>query len=254
MVMMNNDYNMIKLAEVDSTNEYAKKIAKAGAKHFTVVIAEKQSAGKGRLGRRFLSHAGTGIFMSIVLRPDIEPEVASRLTLVAAVAVRRVLNNICQLETAIKWPNDLVSDGKKVCGILTEMSTEMGRVKYVILGVGINVSNESFEDELSDVATSIFMLTGKRYDKETIIEAVLKEFLLYYEKFLITGDLSCIKRGYDSCLVNKDKMVKIINGNTVLQGICRGVGNAGELLVENEKGMEKIISGEVSVRGVYGYV
>lgn len=255
MIMIKNgNYNIIELEEVESTNTYAKDIAKDGAKHGTVIIADKQSAGKGRLGRSFTSPAGKGIFMSIVLRPDIEADVASRLTLVAAVAVRRAIKKVCGLETGIKWPNDIVADGKKVCGILTEMATELEKVKYVILGIGVNVLNESFEEELSNVATSIYMLTGKKYDKELFVQEILSEFTICYDKFIEIKDLTGIKQDYDACLVNIHKTVKVINGNTVFEGICRGIGNEGELLVETGKGVQKIISGEVSVRGVYGYV
>jgi biotin-[acetyl-CoA-carboxylase] ligase BirA-like protein len=167
-----NHYNIIDLDNTDSTNEYAKRLAREnflyGNVDKTVIIAESQSAGKGRLGRSFLSENGKGIFMSILLRPgpDMSPEQASGLTLVAAVALHEAILNVCGLETGIKWPNDIVADGKKLCGVLTEMSVDGSGVKFVVVGIGLNVSNEMFDKELSKLATSLYLLTGKIYDKD----------------------------------------------------------------------------------------
>ena len=264
-MMMDNiqeKYSFVRLEDVDSTNEYAKKLARDGARHGTVVLARRQSAGKGRLGRGFESSEDKGIFMSIILKPHIEPMAASRLTLVAAVAVREAIKNICDLECGIKWPNDIVADGKKVSGILTEMSTENGNIRYVIAGIGVNVLNESFSAELSQVATSIQMLTGKAYDKEILMSEIIKLFDHYYEEYIKLGSLTAIKHDYDKHLTNMDNYVKVLDsvaGDTVLEGICRGIDSEGNLLVEIEsedgnKRIETVVSGEVSVRGVYGYV
>ena len=257
-------YNIIDLDKIDSTNEYAKRAAKNGAEHWTVIRAKEQSAGKGRLGRTFMSEENAGIYMSILLKPDITPDMASRLTLVAAVAVRKALLRICKLECFIKWPNDIVADGRKVCGILTEMSTAQGRINYVVVGIGVNVTNKFFEEELSQVATSVYMLTGKEYDKDVLSEAILMEFEDYYKKYTEAGGMKAIKPEYDKYLGNIDKEVRVIDGSREIRGICRGIGEDGELLVEvkdNQSGenneaphIEKIISGEVSLRGVYGYV
>lgn len=262
MDIENDKYNIIRLEEIDSTNEYAKRIAKTGAKHGTIVLARKQSAGKGRLGRGFESNEDKGIFMSMILRPDIEPIAAARLTLVAAAAVRQAIKQVCSLECDIKWPNDIVADGRKVCGILTEMSTENGNIKYVIVGIGINVTNELFKEELSQVATSILMLTGKIYDREVLMWKIINQFDRYYEAYVRLGNLTAIKDDYDKYLVNIDRQVRVVDctgGRAVLEGICRGIDEEGNLLIETEsedgsRRVEKIVSGEVSVRGVYGYV
>ncbi len=140
--------------EQASTNQTAKMMAEAGAKHGTLVIAERQTMGKGRRGRIWHSPAGSGIWMSMVLRPNIAPSNASMLTLVAAMAVYDVLST--RIESCrIKWPNDLVLDGRKVCGILTEMSAEFDAVHYVVIGIGINVNTESFPKDIASVATSM---------------------------------------------------------------------------------------------------
>lgn len=257
-MMREDKYNVIKLDETDSTNEYAKKLAKSGASHGTVVVARKQSEGKGRLGRSFESKEDKGIYMSIIQRPDMEPLEASRLTLIAAVAVREALAKTCQLQCDIKWPNDIVVEGKKVCGILTEMSTENGRVKYVVVGIGVNVSNKEFGVELSHIATSVYMETGRHYDIDKLISEIINKYDAYYEKYMKAGDLSVIKDDYQRYLVNIGKTVRVLNQISI-EGICIGIDDEGDLLVEVEredgsKYIEKVISGEVSVRGVYGYV
>lgn len=251
-----NRYSIINLSETDSTNEYAKRIAREDASDKTVIIAEYQSAGKGRLGRNFFSEKGKGIFMSIILRTDLTPEQAGGLTLVTAVAVYQAILNVCGINTGIKWPNDIVADGKKLCGILTEMSTffDGSGVKFVVVGIGINVLNEVFDAELSKLATSLYMLTGRSFSKEKLIEDILKQFDTYYEKYLEVRNLSVIRNIYDENLIHTGKHVKVVNGDKVLQGVCKGINEKGHLLVETDEDTEEIISGEISVRGVYGYV
>ena len=162
------------------------------------------------------------------------------------------------MQCDIKWPNDIVSEGKKICGILTEMSTENGRVKYVVVGICVNVANERFDEELSHIATSVFMQTGQHYNNDKLISEIISKYDGYYEKYMKAGDLSVIKDDYQRYLVNIDKTVRVLN-QTSLEGICRGIDDEGNLLVEVEREdgseyIEKVISGEVSVRGVYGYV
>ncbi len=253
--MAQNEYNIIKLLETESTNEYAKKLGRDGALHGTVVTADSQSAGKGRLGRSFNSEKDKGIYMSILLRPEISPAMASGLTLVAAVAVHDAMMKVCGIDVGIKWPNDIVYDGKKLCGILTEMSVMSSEgVRYVVVGIGVNVLNESFVEGLLDVATSLFMITGKRFSKELLIDAILEEFNAYYHKYIEDGNLSKIVDYYNKNLIHTGQMIKGINGNDIYKGICHGIDDTGALLVEVDDDVKRIISGEISVRGVYGYV
>ena len=247
-------YRMIHLSETDSTNEYAKRLARDGAEDRTVIIADSQSAGKGRLGRSFDSRKGKGVFMSILIRPHITLEQVSRLTLVAAVAVYEAIEKFCGLKTGIKWPNDIVVDGKKLCGILTEMSADSTGVKYVVVGIGVNVLNESFSEELSDLATSIYMCTGKKCSIEELIDVILECFEKYYVKYLSVGTLTVIRDIYDANLIHTNCTIKAINCNEVIQGVCKGIGNEGQLLIDTGEEIKEIISGEISVRGVYGYV
>ena len=149
------------LDEVDSTNDEAKRLAEAGAVHGTLILAKKQTAGKGRRGRSFESREGDGLFMSLLIRADLAPERASMLTLVMGMAVTKALEELTGLHPQIKWPNDVVISGKKICGILTEMSMQMDCINYLVLGVGVNIHNRDFSDELSDRATSVHIEQGK---------------------------------------------------------------------------------------------
>lgn len=241
--------------EVDSTNNVAKKMAEEGAPHGRLVIAEIQNAGKGRRGRSWSSPKGTGIWMTFILRPQINPQAASMLTLVAAMAVRKAVYAETGLETMIKWPNDIVANGKKICGILTEMSAEPEWINYVVVGIGVNANTESFPEEISSVASSLFIETGKKVDRSRLVAAFGNAFEEYYNQFMKKGNLELLTDEYNSFLANYDNQVKILEPAGEYTGISRGINHFGELLVTDMDGRERIVrSGEVSVRGVYGYV
>lgn len=239
---------------IDSTNTEAKRLAEEGAEDGTLVLADQQTSGKGRRGRSFSSRSGIGIYMTLLLRPDILPGQASMLTLVAAMAVAKGLEQATQVKSQIKWPNDIILSGKKVCGILTEMSAQIEYINYVVVGIGINVSNEKFEEEIADVATSLYIETGKKYKRADIVEAIMEQFEIYYQKYLETGDLSNIMEAYNEQLINRGQKVCVLDPKGSYEGIARGITATGELIVETEEGEKQISSGEVSVRGVYGYV
>ena len=153
--------------ETDSTNEWCKRMSKEDAKHGTLAVAEFQSAGKGRLGRRWTAPEGSSVMMSILLRPEFEPQYASMLTLVMGLSVAQAVKEL-DVEVSIKWPNDVVVSRKKICGILTEMGLENGKIREVIIGIGINVNLEEIQDDLKDKATSLYLETGKKYDLSLI--------------------------------------------------------------------------------------
>ena len=142
--------------ETDSTNEWCKRMSKEGAEHGTLAVAEFQSAGKGRLGRRWTAPEGSSVMMSILLRPEFEPQYASMLTLVMGLSVAQAVKEL-DVEVSIKWPNDVVVSRKKICGILTEMGLENGKIREVIIGIGINVNLEEIQDDLKDKATSLYL-------------------------------------------------------------------------------------------------
>lgn len=241
--------------EVDSTNIRARKLAEEGAPHGTLVVADSQTAGKGRRGRSWTSPKGFGIWMSLVLRPPIRPVEASMLTLVAGMAVVKGIRRTTDLNAMIKWPNDVVLSGKKICGILTEMSTEEENIRYVITGIGINVNMCSFPDEIGEKATSLKKELGKEVKRSYVIAAVAEAFEEYYEIFLRTCDMSGLIDEYHKALVNLEKQVTVLKPQDQYQGKALGIDCEGSLLVEREDGVvEAVISGEVSVRGIYGYV
>lgn len=249
------------LEQVDSTNTRAKQLAELGEPEGTLVVAEEQTAGKGRRGRGWASEPGIGIWMSLILRPRLKPQQAASVTLVAAMAVAKGIRECCELETGIKWPNDVVIHGKKVCGILTETSSEPDYIHYAVPGIGINANTKSFPEELADRATSIYLETGRKTDRNALIAAVMNAFTDYYRKYMETGDLSLLLEEYDQMLVNKDQEVLVLYGmaeeadpKKMQKGIARGITSSGALLVDTDEGMKEIVSGEVSVRGVYGYV
>lgn len=238
----------------DSTNIQAKRLAEEGMPHGTLVIAGCQKSGKGRRGRGWESPKHDGIFMTLLLRPSFPPAKASMLTLVAAMAVAKAVRIKTGLFAEIKWPNDIVINGKKICGILTELNTEIDTIHYVITGIGINVSNQKFEKEIAPVATSLMLESGKEIHRAGLIEEVLEQYEFYYNKFCQTTDLSEWKEEYNEYLVNRNKPVKVLDPKEPFTGIAKGINEQGELLVETEGQILAVSSGEVSVRGIYGYV
>ena len=241
--------------EIDSTNNRAKALGEAGGADGTLFVAETQTAGKGRRGRCWQSPAGSSISMSILLRPVMNPSDAPMLTLVMAYAATKALREKTELDIGIKWPNDLVVSGKKKSGILTEMSAEIDYINHVVIGVGINVNQDTFPDDIKETASSLKMELGKRIKRSGLIAAVMKIFEKYYEIFQETEDLSGLQELYNSMLVNRDQEVKVLEPGNEYKAHAIGINQTGELIVRTPDGKEKeIYAGEVSVRGVYGYV
>ncbi len=239
---------------VDSTNTWAKVLAEEGAPHGTVVLADEQTAGKGRRGRVWENPKGVNLAFTYLLRPQFLPESAPMLTLVMGLSVAQVCREY-GLDAWIKWPNDVVVNKKKICGILTEMSAQIDYVNYVVIGTGINVNQRSIPKELQDRATSFYMETGKSFSRAQMAASVMETFEKNYEIFLQTCDLSLLMDDYNRILVNNQQKVKVLDLQQEFTGIAQGITPKGELLVTKEnKETVKIMAGEVSVRGFYGYV
>ena len=239
--------------ETDSTNLWIKRLAKEGAPEGTLALAEFQSAGRGRLGRSWEVPEGTSVMMSILLRPKFEPQYAPTLTLVMGMAVAKAVKNL-GFDVSIKWPNDVVVSHKKICGILTEMGVRDGKIDYAVIGVGINVNIREFPEEMADKATSLYLESGKEFDRSQIPGLVMEAFEEYYEKFAATCDLSGLKEEYESILANYNQPVRVL-AKEPYEGVARGITDGGELLVEKTDGTIATVSaGEVSVRGLYSYV
>lgn len=238
----------------DSTNTQAKSLGEGDAPHGTLVVADKQESGRGRRGRGWESPAGNGIWMTLLLKPEINPMNASMLTLVMAMAAVKGIERIADMPVKIKWPNDIVINGKKVCGILTEMSAQLDYVNHIVIGIGINVHNEEFPEEIRDVATSIYKETGKHINRAMLIEAIWEEFEYYYDLYVETEDLSKIVKEYNTYLINRNEKVRVLDPKESYEGKAMGITERGELIVDTWEARRLVSAGEVSVRGVYGYV
>ena len=240
---------------IDSTNTKAQELAEKGYPSGTLVVADKQESGKGRRGRSWVSPSGTGIFMTLMIKPDINPNNASMLTLVAALAVAKAITSVTGEEAMIKWPNDIVVNSKKVCGILTEMNAQFDYINHIVVGIGINVHNESFPEEINQMASSLMIEAGgKRFHRAQIIAETMSYFEQYYDTFLKTQDLSALVREYDELLVNRNKSVRVLDPKEPFDGKAMGITPKGELIVDTWESRKLVSSGEVSVRGIYGYV
>lgn len=239
---------------IDSTNVRAKQLAEEGYPNGTLVVADQQTAGRGRRGRAWESPKGNSIFMTFLLKPEISPNNASMITLVAALAIAKAISEITGEEAKIKWPNDIVVNGKKVCGILTEMSAQFDYINHIVVGIGINVNTEQFPEEIEHMATSLKLEYQKNFQRANIIESVLEHFEEEYEKYLETQDLSALVNDYNRLLVNKGNVVKVLDPKEPFEGKAMGITPTGELIVDTWESRKLVSSGEVSVRGIYGYV
>ena len=243
--------------ETDSTNIRAKNLALQGASHGTLVVAESQTQGRGRRGRVWESLQGDSIYMTIILRPSISPSKASMLTLVMAYSVAESLKELYGEKSGniqIKWPNDIVCNKKKVTGILTEMSAEVDQINYVIIGVGLNLNFTEIPEELKEKATSLFLETGIKQERNQVIAKIMEHFEKDYENFFQSGNLKFLQEDYEKLLVNKDAQVRVLDAKGDYEGIARGINEEGELLIEKDGRIIPVYAGEVSVRGIYGYV
>ena len=240
--------------ETDSTNEWIKRLSQNGAPHGTLAVTEFQLAGKGRLGRSWQAGAGSSVMMSLLLRPDFEPQNASMLTLVMGISVAQAIEKL-GIDVSIKWPNDVVVSRKKICGVLTEMRLDGMKIRDVIIGTGINVDQEYIEQDLQDKATSLYLETGKHYERTDLISLVMEAFEENYEKFIQTCDLSAMLNEYNRLLANRDQQVRILDQKEPWEGTAMGIHEQGELLVKDREDRIRIVrAGEVSVRGLYSYV
>ncbi len=249
--------NIIYFDCIASTNTYAKKAAEEPFVEGTVVIADEQTAGRGRLGRQWISTKGKGIWMSIMLKPDILPADAPKLTIAAAYAVSKALWSCCQLEARIKWPNDIVTGGKKLCGILTEMSAEADEIKSVIVGIGINANleHEDFGPEVSSIATSISLEKGSAVSRKALVASVINEFEEVYEVFAREGSIKPLLDEYKSKSAVLGKEIRVISKKEEIIGLAVDISEEGYLVVKLGDGtIREIMSGEVSVRGLCGYI
>lgn len=236
---------------VDSTNRVAKALAHHGAAEGTIVVAEEQHNGKGRFDRKFFSPRGKGIWFSIILRPNFSPHEAPQFTLMAAVAIAEAMKRF-NLKPEIKWPNDILFEGRKIVGILTEMTCELGRINYVVIGVGINVniSRDEFPEELRDIAASLLEMNGEEISRVEFFRTVLEEFDKIYRQVNNSGfdEVFARWREYNITLGKKVLVNSAINDGESFTGEAVDLTAEGALIVETEEGRRMVYSGDVSIR------
>lgn len=231
---------------ISSTNDLAKELGAQGAPEGALVVAEAQSAGRGRLGRSWQSPPGVGLYVSLLLRPPLPPEEMPQITLTTAVAGVRALKRTAGLTPEIKWPNDLLLHGKKAGGILTEMETESDRIRYLVLGWGLNVNNPDFPPELISTATSLRLATGRTFSRVAILRAWLEELESLYERFL-AGDFPRILQEWKQHAVTLGREVEVLQGARRLRGQAVDVDGDGALLLKQPSGeIIRVTSGEIA--------
>ncbi|MFJ7975319.1 biotin--[acetyl-CoA-carboxylase] ligase [Peribacillus sp. NPDC096379] len=234
---------------VDSTQKIANRLANGGAAEGTIVIAEEQTLGKGRLSRNWHSPKFTGIWMSLILRPKIPFHEAPQLTLLAAVAVAQAIEDVTDLSPEIKWPNDLLIKGKKVTGILTELQAESDRIHSVIVGIGVNVNQKlsDFPEELQNTATSLFIESGKSISRSTLIQQILRNMEKLYSTYLKHG-FNPVKLLWESYAVSLGKELKATTVNETIIGKALGITDSGVLLLEDKTGkVHHIYSADITI-------
>lgn len=233
------------LEEAASTNDLAKALGARGAPEGTLVAAEAQSAGRGRLGRDWLSPPGLGLYVSLVLRPTLPPTELPQITLTTAVAVVRALQRAAGASPGIKWPNDLILGGKKLGGILTEMETESDRIRYLVVGLGLNLNNPDFPPELAETATSLFRERGRSCKRVPVLQSWLEEFEGLYERFL-AGKFPEILAEWREHSVTLGRQVTVTQGTRQVTGLAREVAPDGALILETASGeVLRVSSGEI---------
>jgi len=236
--------------QVGSTNTVAKELAETGAPEGTVVVAEQQGAGRGRLERHFFSPYGRGIWFSFILRPEFLPQEAPKCTLMAAVAVAMAMEEF-DMKPGIKWPNDILYEGRKIVGILTEMSAEMEQIRHIIIGIGINVNirEDEFPEDIRDRAASLLMVKGAPVPRIAFFQAVLRALDRLYGEVCQSGFAPVMDawRAYNITLGHDVHVIGVRGGET-FDGKAVDIDAEGALLVDTPQGRKRVLAGDVSVR------
>lgn len=233
--------------ETNSTNDIVEKLARDGVKEGAVVFAEAQTRGRGRLGRKWLSPARRGLWFSVLLRPDLRPQAATQLTVAAATALCRAIRAQTELTPQVKWPNDILINGRKVAGVLTELAAEIDHVKHLILGIGVdvNLTASEFPAELKKVATSLKIESGRHLNRLDLAAAILRELDADYQR-IQRGRFAEVADEWEEQCITLGHRVRIHIGNREITGRAEALDDDGALLVRTEHGhLERIIGGDV---------
>lgn len=233
--------------ETNSTNDVIEKLARDGAKEGVVVYAESQSKGRGRMGRKWVSPANKGLWFSVLLRPQMRPQAVTQITVAAATALSRAIRQTSGVSLQVKWPNDILIDGRKVGGILTEMNAEVDQVKYVILGIGVdvNLAESDLPEELKDVASSVSIASGKKEDRPALAAAILEELDADYAR-LRRGEFKAVAEEWESQCITLGRDVAVTIGSRKFRGRAESLDEDGALMVRLAHGqLERITGGDV---------
>ncbi|MCK5116187.1 MAG: biotin--[acetyl-CoA-carboxylase] ligase [Candidatus Aegiribacteria sp.] len=241
---------IVYMDSVDSTNNLAMTLAARGAAHGTVVTADQQTNGRGRMGRKWISPSGSNLYLSIILRPEVSPAEASQIPVLSVIASIRALERMVpDLPIGIKWPNDIYCRGRKISGTLCEMKAEIDRVNHVVVGTGIDV-NMKPSDSIRDIATSLFMETGIEHSRVRLAAFLLEEFENVYNRWLIEGNLEFIIDEWDRHSLLKDKQVDVRTVNRIVSGKVMGISQNGALKLELSDGSERLVyAGDATLHG-----
>lgn len=236
--------------EIDSTNLELKRQLLAGGKNGSVVTADHQTAGRGRLGRQWTEEKGSALTFSVLLEPGVPLEQTSRYSFVMAVSVAEGIADVTGMKALLKWPNDVLVEGKKVCGILLELVAEMAQVQYIIAGIGINVNQkpEDFSEEVREKAASLAMLKGEPFARADVLEGVLRRIEENVQLMQMVG-FEPIRTKWDALSCVNGKEIQVVQyGRPVVQGLAEGIDENGALLVRTSDGMQTVVTGDVSLR------
>jgi BirA family biotin operon repressor/biotin-[acetyl-CoA-carboxylase] ligase len=235
--------------QTTSTNDVIEKLARDSVKEGVVVFAESQTQGRGRLGRKWMSPARKGLWFSVLLRPDLRPQQATQLTVAAATALARGIRNETGLQPEIKWPNDLLIRGKKVAGILTELSAELDHVKYIVLGIGVDVNLSAFEfpSDLRKVATSLKVELGAAVSRPDLAVSILRELDSDYDR-VCSGHFADLADEWEALCSTIGQRVVIRTGQNQVRGRAESLGDDGALIIRTDHGhLEQVIGGDVTL-------
>ena len=237
--------------QLDSTQRLARELARAGVPEGTTVIAESQTSGRGRLGRQWYSPAGQNLYCSVVLRPSLAPPDVPRLALIAGLAVADAVRALTAAEPALKWPNDVLVDGRKVAGILTELEAEVERVHHAIVGIGVNLNAEAFPAELAATATSLRLATGRPVERAPFTAGLLAALEARYRRLLADG-FAAMRSEWEACSSLTGKEVRVTAPEGEVAGRVLGIDDDGALRLAGPRGELRVVAGEVTVVGGYG--
>jgi BirA family transcriptional regulator, biotin operon repressor / biotin---[acetyl-CoA-carboxylase] ligase len=239
---------VLRFDRLPSTNDFAREMAVSGADEGIAVTAREQTKGRGRLGRTWSSPDGDGLYLSLILRPQIKPDASPVITLAAAVAVAETLKLDFQIEVDIKWPNDVLASGRKICGILVETATEREQLQYAVMGIGVNLAQREFPEDIRESATSMLIESGKRVAPDDILAPLLLRLEIWY-RLALGSRGAVIARWSELSTYAYDCAVSVETPGGVIEGLTRGLADTGALVIEEAAGRRREInSGEVRLR------